>query len=61
MVIDLRKDNANSRVLARSQVTGHDVGLVVETLGTIAHQYLSRFADIRMVLQGTTDRGNRYP
>ena len=35
MVIEFGEDNTNSRVLASSQVAGHNVRLVVEPLGAI--------------------------
>ena len=61
MVIDLGKDNTNGCVFACAQITRHDVGLVVETFGAIAHQCFGGLADVRVILQSATDGRNRYP
>ena len=37
MVIEFRKYNANSSILACSQVTSHDIRFVVEALGAISN------------------------
>ena len=60
MVVELGNDYADGGILARAQVTGHDIGFVVEATRTIAHLLLGTVANIGMILQSAADGRDRY-
>ena len=56
VVIQFRNDHTDSRILAGAQVRSHEIGLVVELLGTCLHQLFGANTNIGVILQRAAHR-----